>query len=377
MKKIRILYTIPNFDTAGSGKAMLNIAMRLDRNIFEPHIACLNDKGIFFEKVRNSGIPVHIISLYSPARPIGKLFLESWKLSRLIKSIDPDIVHSFNYSADYSEALSVRMAGKKWIFTKKNMSWGGGSANAWKLRSFLANKIIIQNTDMQSFYQGSKKIRMIPRGVNTNEFYKRTPANDFIEKMSIKPGTKIILTVANLVPGKGIEVLIKAFDQLIRDKNDEEIVLLIVGDKENGYGQTLIEQVKNLGLADKIIFTGKQSNISDFHTIADVFVLPTLHKGEGSPVALLEAMASGTICIASNVPGIRDQLISLPDLMFTAGESEELKKKLSMIFDLNDTQKQELRMKIINIVRENYTIENEVAKHEKFYLDCLDKRVPQ
>ena len=51
--KIKILYTIPNFDTAGSGKALLNLALGLDKNIFEPHIACLNDKGDFFKIVKD------------------------------------------------------------------------------------------------------------------------------------------------------------------------------------------------------------------------------------------------------------------------------------------------------------------------------------
>ena len=52
----KILYTIPNFDTAGSGKALINIANRLDRSRFEPHICCSHDRGIFFKEVIASGI---------------------------------------------------------------------------------------------------------------------------------------------------------------------------------------------------------------------------------------------------------------------------------------------------------------------------------
>ena len=46
-KRIKILFTIPNFDTAGSGKALLNIAMRLDNNTFESHICCSLNNGEF------------------------------------------------------------------------------------------------------------------------------------------------------------------------------------------------------------------------------------------------------------------------------------------------------------------------------------------
>ena len=62
--KLRILFTIPNFDTAGSGKALLNIATRLDKEIFEPHIACLHDRGDYFQVVKESRIPVHIFNYF-------------------------------------------------------------------------------------------------------------------------------------------------------------------------------------------------------------------------------------------------------------------------------------------------------------------------
>ena len=50
--KIKILYTIPNFNTAGSGIPVFKIAQSLDSNIFEPHIACLHDKGDLFQDVK-------------------------------------------------------------------------------------------------------------------------------------------------------------------------------------------------------------------------------------------------------------------------------------------------------------------------------------
>lgn len=64
MKKIRVLLTIPNFDTAGSGKALLNIALALDKDRFEPHILCRHDRGEFFEVVKESGIPVHVLNIF-------------------------------------------------------------------------------------------------------------------------------------------------------------------------------------------------------------------------------------------------------------------------------------------------------------------------
>ena len=46
--RLKILYTIPNFDTAGSGIPLLKIASSLDKNYFESNIACLLDRGELF-----------------------------------------------------------------------------------------------------------------------------------------------------------------------------------------------------------------------------------------------------------------------------------------------------------------------------------------
>ena len=56
-KKYRILFTIPNFDTAGGGKALLNICKNLDKKYFEPYISCSHSRGHLFEEIIKLGIP--------------------------------------------------------------------------------------------------------------------------------------------------------------------------------------------------------------------------------------------------------------------------------------------------------------------------------
>src|SRR5690606_9857046 len=141
MKKIRVLFTIPNFDTAGSGKALLQIAKGLDPHVFAVHIMCMHNKGEFFKVVEDSGLPIHILQYTSDLRPIGKMLRYCWSVSRRFKEIAPDVIHSYHYAPDYTEAIASRMAGIPWVFTKKNMNWGGKSKNAWNLTSFLARKI--------------------------------------------------------------------------------------------------------------------------------------------------------------------------------------------------------------------------------------------
>lgn len=370
MRKIKILYTIPNFDTAGSGKALLNIALGLNKEVFEPHILCLHNKGEFFKVVQNSGIPLHVFDYIPSERPVLKMLLNCFRVSKKLKEINPDIVHSFHYGSNYTEALSAKMAGIKWIFTKKNMSWGGSSTNSWKLRSFLADKIAVQNTDMiQDFYPKSKKIRLIPRGVNVQNFASFIPNSLIRREMKTSPERRIIICVANFVPVKGIELLIEAFDKLY--KNNSEWVVWLVGDNNNEYGQKLTHLVQEKQLQNSIIFSGKKLNVIDYLNHAEIFVLPTLEKGEGTPVAVLEAMSNGKVVIGSAVPGIKDQLRNFPNHLFEAGNAIDLEKKLAVFMNNSEQENATIGLDFKNVATAEFTIENEIENHEKLYHSAL------
>lgn len=371
MKPKRILFTIPNFDTAGSGKALLNIAKGLNSEEFEVHIMCLHNRGAFFKVVEDSGIPVHIFPFVSPLRPLGRLVKQSMTAAKQFKALAPDVIHSYNYSADYSEALAARIAGIPWVFTKKNMSWGGGSKNAWKLRSRLATKIAIQNTDMaREFYPKSAKTVLIPRGVDTEYF---NP--DAISKTAseTKSERRQLICVANLVPVKGVETLIEAFSEL--HSSFPEWDLVIVGDDTNDYGQELHRLVESRKLSTRIEFTGKVSDVRTYLKQAEIFVLPTKNEGrrEGSPVSLLEAMAMKKVVLGSDIPGVCDQLKPFPDYMFPASDVEQLRQKLSFFMSKPSDVLGKIGAGFRVYVKRDYPITKEIERHEALYRKLLKR----
>ena len=111
----------------------------------------------------------------------------------------------------------------------------------------------------------------------------------YTKKYNILKNEVVILSVANLSPIKGIETLINSFKKLSKKYNF--IRLFIVGHKESEYGRKIEEAAKNNPQTLKIHFTGKVDKVLDYYSIANIFVLPTIKKGEGCPVSLLEAMS--------------------------------------------------------------------------------------
>ncbi len=369
-KKIRILYTIPNFNTAGSGKALINVISRIDKNLFDPYICCRHERGDLFNTAKSLNIPIYISEFTAPMKPRLKGMESVYKLTSFFKKINPDIIHSYNYSDDYSEALAAKLSGIKWIYTKKNMGWG---SNAWRIRTKLANAIIPQNQEMvEVFFKGLKKYSLIPIGIDLDEFSNIKKDKTLTEKYNMVNSFPVILTIANIIPIKGIDYLISGFNLINEDFENPK--LIIVGEDKTEYADMLKRKVIEMGLNDRIIFTGKQSNVRSYFSIADIFILSSMKTGEGGPISVLEAMASGVLSYGSNVPGIRDQFREFPDQLFESENPGSIANKILHFSRMSNEEKNKRIAVQKEFIRINYSIENEIMRLQQLYVKVFDSK---
>lgn len=362
--KLRVLFTIPNLNTAGSGLALFNLLKRLNKNKFEPHVLCLHSKGELFQKFASAGFQMHVKEYTHTMRPVAKGLKHCWEVSKWFRANGFSVIYSYHYTADYSEAIAAKLAGSKWLFVKKNMGWFGSSYNSWRLRSFLADRIVIQNKEMaRVFYPKSSKATLISIGVDTKSFYKLEISPKQLFPFSVGDKTKIIGIVANFVPVKGLNILIRAFNSLYKNR---DVRLVLVGDYSNEYGDDLLSLVKELGISNEYIyFAGGQKNINEWLNVFDLFVQCSTGKGEGSPIAVQEAIAAGTLVIGSRVCGVEDQLAVTPELLFEPENSVELAEKIEYVFALEKSELESLKNKQKEHLLRNYTLESEVAAVER------------
>ena len=361
MERIKILYTIPNFNTAGSGKVVYDLVKGLDKNLFEVEIACSSNKGVFFKEVEKLGIPIHIVETTTPYRPYLTLLPRIRRIRKFIKENKYDIVHSWHWSSDWTEALAARWAGAEWIYTKKAMSWGN---KHWKIRSFLANFIITINDEMQDYFPNKKNQQLIPLGIDTDYY---NPA--FFPAPETKNEDFNIITVANLVPVKGVEILIKAIKKL----NEPTIKLTVLGDNANEYGMYLETVCKELNIDQQVHFTGKKSDVRPFIAASDLYVIPTLNEGrkEGMPMALVEAMSMGVPVLGSNISGINFVLKDFENLMFEAGNEVFLANKILELKMLSKSERIKFGSKLRAFVLENFNYGKFIKTHQQLYNELI------
>lgn len=360
--KIKILYTIPNFDTAGSGKVLYDLAKHLDKSKFEVHIACSHNRGPFFREIEKLNLPIHIIETTCQLKPYIKILEKIKPYKNFIKKQNFDLVHSWHWSSDWTEVIASRLGGAKFIYTKKAMSWGNIH---WKIRSFLSNYIITINHEMVHFFPNKKNQKLIPLGLDVNHYNPElflTKKNDTVFK---------IITVANLVPVKGIEVIIKAIDNL----KNKSLSLTVLGDDRDPYANYLRKMVIELGLENEIQFLGKKTDVRPFLADADLYVIPTLNdsRKEGMPMALVEAMSMAIPVIGSNISGINYVLKDFPELLFESGNDRALSQKINDFYKMNSAEQIKVGQELRAYTVKNFTIEKCIHEHEILYSELMKK----
>lgn len=363
--KIKILYTIPNFDTCGSGNSVYDMVKGLDKQIFEPEICCFHNRGEFFKKVQSLNVKIHLFPFTTSYRPFLTFPFNVFKTARFFKKHQFDIVHSWHWSSDFSEPLAAKLAGIPFIYSKKAMSWGN---KAWLWRSKLSSKIVVVNGDMaaQFFSKMQNKIVQIPLCVDINYFKPLQKSYTSPEGIKLKKEDFVIVSVANLVAVKGIEILLEALLQL----KDDAIKVFIVGDDNNEYGIALKKKYNN---NKNIKFLGKQLDVRPYLALADVFVIPTKDEGrkEGLPVAPMEAMAIARIVLGSNISGIKEVLKQFPKCLFLPNNVGSLADKIEYIRSMSLEERSALANSMRIYVEQELSIQKFINEHEDLYKNLL------
>ena len=128
-----------------------------------------------------------------------------------------------------------------------------------------------------------EQCRVIPLGVATAKFQKVDEAA--VRKIHEEFGNRIVLGVGRLIYYKGFEHLIQAMKKV-------DARLLLIGD--GPLRQSLEEQARSIGVADRVTFLGEIDNVAPYLQAASVFVLSSVARSEAFGIVQLEAMACGT-----------------------------------------------------------------------------------
>ncbi|REE24463.1 glycosyltransferase involved in cell wall biosynthesis [Winogradskyella pacifica] len=347
-RPLRILFTIPNFKTAGSQYVLLALIARLNKHNFNVIVGIENH----WDEAKKV-IPVSDLVELPKLFKVSKIrFLKQY--IKVLKKNQIDLVHSWDYKSNYLEPLACRLSGVKYLYTKKNNSW----SRSWQLKSLFSHFIAYDQPEMKKRFFSNKhyanKIKLIPHGVDLLKFFP-------LEKIS--HSTFNMCYVGTINENKNQLFILKAMLNL-----PETIHLNVFGKADVNYKKELDVFIENNDIKDRVHFYGyiSQSQLPEIFRIQDVLVLSSLE--EGFPVCLLEAMACGLPVLSSDSGGGAKFMLNtmVDDCLFSIYETDDFNHKILNLTH-NPNLYKSLRSKGLDLVHKKFSIEREVNSYVELY----------
>lgn len=299
---IFILYLIYGFRIGGAEQHLLDLCKALDRQRFRPEIVYFYREEQLLPEFQNAGIPCHFFD----AKGKELNFTEVWRLSRLIRNLDPDVVHVHLFHASRFGTLAAFLAGvKRIVRTKHSVRLPGTRAGKRDMlwNAFLSLTLTRTIGVSRAVAKEVKTSHVIYNGIDTEYFSKKNVDEDRVSYYSHKFGaaeSPIIGIVARFSIYKGHSVLLEAFSELLSDWPDAK--LLIAGDGETR--SALERHVSQLGLSDHVNFLGMIRDVREFLAVLNIFVHPSVAEGLG--ISAIEAMSMELPVVATRVGGLSE-----------------------------------------------------------------------
>lgn len=303
-----VVHVVHSLSMGGLETLLVDCINRMPAERYRHAVVCLTGYTAFADNIARPDVTLHALG-----KPPGLGLGTHRKFWHLMRQLRPTVLHTYNLSA-LEYAFTAAMAG---VPVRIHAEHGRdvGDPHGLNPKHNLLRRLLVPFVDRfipvsEDLDRWLEQVVRIPRaktlfiknGVDTDKFSPRTAASQVPADSPWGVGDFVIGTVARVQDVKNHRALVDAFARLRAQRPDlaPHVRLSIVGD--GPLLPAVRAQVAALGLQDAVWLPGARSDIKALLHSFSLFALPSL--AEGTPVSLLEAMASGLPVVASRVGGI-------------------------------------------------------------------------
>ncbi len=368
--KYKIIEVSSDTNIGGAGKCLITLLENFDYDKFEVKVI-LPKNSLLKPHIEKTGVEVievdGIADKSLDTRAIGEL-------KRIFKTEKPDLVHTH---ASMSARIAARMAGAKVVYTRhsvfppsKKISKGIGKVINGAINNYLADGIIAvaeaAKENLTDTGITENKIRVILNGVDGLSAKSEEEKKANRDRFGVKEGEKVVSIVARLEDIKGHEYYIEAAKMLLDKGINARFFIAGTG----SYEETLKKKAQELGVSDKVIFTGFISDVDALMSITDIQANAS-YGTEATSLALLEGMSLGIPAVVSDFGGnpgvIKD---GVNGFVVQKQNSKALADGLYKL--LNDAAVYEKTSKgAVEIFNKTFTAQAMTRNTEKYYTEVL------
>ncbi len=328
MPACRVLVVNHAVEIGGAEVALLRFLDKLDLGLIRPALACPRE-GPLTDEAKKRGIPVYLgypsarllkVKRRSVGSNLGEILLYPWdmlatviRLARLIKKEGFDLVFTNSAKADIYGSLAGRLAGRPVVWRVHDIvdtqAYSRLNVILFKLcASFLAHRIIAISgavaKALEDLGVSKEKISVVYHGIDVQRDRVLRKRGETRRKLGIGEGEPVAGFVGRLVDWKGPDIFIRSAREV--HGRIPEARFLVVGDAvfgEKDYVEQLKKLCLELGIGDRVTFTGHRKDVLELMAAMDVLVHASVLP-EPFGMVLIEAMALGLPVVAARGGGV-------------------------------------------------------------------------
>ena len=222
---------------------------------------------------------------------------------------------------------------------------------------------VSENLKAETFhsFKIEKEIHVIPNFVDIKRFHQTD--KDHFKQMLAPEGERILVHVSNFRTVKRVQDVIRVFEKI---RHEIPSKLLMIGD---GPDRQMAEDLaRSLGLYNDVRFLGKQDQISEILSIADLFILPSQTESFG--LSALEALACSVPLISTNAGGLPEiNVEGKTGFLSDVGDIESMSK--NAIYILSDDERLQHFKKAAIAQARKFEKQHIIPQYEQLYCDII------
>lgn len=366
-QQLSVQYLVSTLGATGPTRQLLNIVTNLTRGRWEPHIVTLSPEPAesYADRFSEANIPVTSLNLSR----IEGLVLGPSRLRSVTQKIDPDLIHTQGIRAD---SMAVHcLDDYPHVTTLRNFPpedyiprYGNALGRLMVWQQFRAARradqpVACSETIRDKYSTRGITTDAIRNGVEASTYHPPSPEerSQIREELGIDPDETVVISVGGLIERKDPITLIDGF---IRSDMSERGRLFLLGD---GPLKTQCQSAAN----KSVEVAGYVSDVERYLKAADVFV--SASHSEGLPNAVMEALATGTPVVLSDINPHQEILNVNSD----AGELFETSNATALAQTLNRVvaTAEDRRVPAREIVETELNAETMAERYESMYEDIV------
>lgn len=371
-----VIQVLPALNQGGVERGTIEIAEALQKAGIRNYV--VSQGGKMIPELTRLGVE-HITLPVKTKNPI-KMWLNSYRLADLFKEKGASLIHVRSRAPAWSVKWACKRLNIPFVATFHGL-YGMKPERLKKTynrvmtegRVVIAVSAFIQQHLINDYCVPAQKIRLIPRGADTDKFNMNHISvgqlQEFSSKYGIPTDKPVITLVGRLSRIKGHSVLLDA----LKCMKHKEVTLLLVGGNPKGkYEEELKKKIADLPMGVNVkMFAVPGDQMPLVYALTDIAVQPTLVP-ESFGRGIAEAQAMGRVVVASNHGGACE-LISNDRTGFLTpiGDARVLGAVLDSILDMPITERQKIGQAAMDSVRENFSIQKMCSRTLDVYKEIL------